>query len=501
MCQTRLSCPRSMPQNIRMKKIGRNDPCPCGSGKKYKQCCLKKDQPSFSPDELAARRIHREMEGLPERMMRFVAEAYGPDALDEAWNEFVLWNEANEGFDPDSPLLPVFLPWFFYAWSPDPSETDVADAALHEHKPAQAFLARRGRHLAAVARDYMQTCLASPFSFFEVARVEGKNRLGLRDLITDQEHQVHEKLASASLEPGYVVFAQPVDAGDVTLLEGLGPLTFSQEDKAPILALRRRIRDHADNDSPEAIRPRLFEWDLELRELFLDMTEMVLDADMPEMVTSDDEDLEFHEMTYDIASADMAFDALKDLHIDIDHPDVDPMPTVERNANGTLLSASIAWSNPKANDDALAADPLLGSLEIKGTILKASTASRERAERLKGFIEARLGDKAILRSDMIQTLDELMAEMPEKSPAPDLAGDPEVREVVTSYLRQHYIEWIDTALPSLDGKTPRDAVLTPDGREQVEALLLDAEKMDLGLTESNRETIFEDVRRQLGLVG
>ena len=24
-----------------MKKLGRNDPCPCGSGKKYKQCCLK----------------------------------------------------------------------------------------------------------------------------------------------------------------------------------------------------------------------------------------------------------------------------------------------------------------------------------------------------------------------------------------------------------------------------------------------------------------------------
>jgi hypothetical protein len=23
-------------------KIGRNDPCPCGSGKKYKQCCITK---------------------------------------------------------------------------------------------------------------------------------------------------------------------------------------------------------------------------------------------------------------------------------------------------------------------------------------------------------------------------------------------------------------------------------------------------------------------------
>ena len=25
----------------KVKKIGRNDPCPCGSGKKYKQCCGK----------------------------------------------------------------------------------------------------------------------------------------------------------------------------------------------------------------------------------------------------------------------------------------------------------------------------------------------------------------------------------------------------------------------------------------------------------------------------
>jgi len=27
-----------------MEKLGRNDPCPCGSGKKYKQCCLAKDE-------------------------------------------------------------------------------------------------------------------------------------------------------------------------------------------------------------------------------------------------------------------------------------------------------------------------------------------------------------------------------------------------------------------------------------------------------------------------
>ncbi|MCM8788244.1 MAG: SEC-C metal-binding domain-containing protein, partial [Candidatus Omnitrophica bacterium] len=35
-----LSAPEVKQQPIRVgKKIGRNDPCPCGSGKKYKKCC------------------------------------------------------------------------------------------------------------------------------------------------------------------------------------------------------------------------------------------------------------------------------------------------------------------------------------------------------------------------------------------------------------------------------------------------------------------------------
>lgn len=36
-----------------MKKIGRNNPCPCGSGQKYKHCCLAKDS-AMAPEALAA---------------------------------------------------------------------------------------------------------------------------------------------------------------------------------------------------------------------------------------------------------------------------------------------------------------------------------------------------------------------------------------------------------------------------------------------------------------
>ncbi|TGB84710.1 YecA family protein, partial [Salmonella enterica subsp. enterica serovar Enteritidis] len=31
--------PLQMPIKAEVK-VGRNDPCPCGSGKKFKQCCL-----------------------------------------------------------------------------------------------------------------------------------------------------------------------------------------------------------------------------------------------------------------------------------------------------------------------------------------------------------------------------------------------------------------------------------------------------------------------------
>lgn len=32
------------PWEERMSKVGRNEACPCGSGKKYKRCCLERDE-------------------------------------------------------------------------------------------------------------------------------------------------------------------------------------------------------------------------------------------------------------------------------------------------------------------------------------------------------------------------------------------------------------------------------------------------------------------------
>ena len=35
---------RLTPRQMETRKVGRNDPCPCGSGKKFKRCHLQKEQ-------------------------------------------------------------------------------------------------------------------------------------------------------------------------------------------------------------------------------------------------------------------------------------------------------------------------------------------------------------------------------------------------------------------------------------------------------------------------
>ena len=47
-------------------KVGRNDPCPCGSGKKYKKCCFEKDQERLHHSSEVAGVTTDELEVMPE---------------------------------------------------------------------------------------------------------------------------------------------------------------------------------------------------------------------------------------------------------------------------------------------------------------------------------------------------------------------------------------------------------------------------------------------------
>jgi SEC-C motif len=60
-------------------RVSRNDPCPCGSGKKYKHCCMKKDYDSRSPRPIPSiTDLHGKPKTRPEYPIGTVA-LYGPD--------------------------------------------------------------------------------------------------------------------------------------------------------------------------------------------------------------------------------------------------------------------------------------------------------------------------------------------------------------------------------------------------------------------------------------
>ncbi len=70
-----------------MPLVGRNDRCPCGSGKKHKKCCLTRKSVTATED-FSYRRYRKIESDLIPKLMRCAAETWGKAALFEAWNEF-----------------------------------------------------------------------------------------------------------------------------------------------------------------------------------------------------------------------------------------------------------------------------------------------------------------------------------------------------------------------------------------------------------------------------
>jgi len=80
-------------------KTGRNDPCPCGSGKKYKKCCLETDeQNSFAQNNDMPHSVRGIDDWEPEDEDGFEME----DENSEAFDEDNLYENSDEDFDEDT---------------------------------------------------------------------------------------------------------------------------------------------------------------------------------------------------------------------------------------------------------------------------------------------------------------------------------------------------------------------------------------------------------------
>ena len=68
-----------------MTEVGRNEPCPCGSGAKYKYCCLRKKKKGAVNDDLSG------ADGWQGRLARAVNQGYEAAQRDESREAAQLW--------------------------------------------------------------------------------------------------------------------------------------------------------------------------------------------------------------------------------------------------------------------------------------------------------------------------------------------------------------------------------------------------------------------------
>lgn len=79
-----------------MPKIGRNDPCPCGSGKKYKKCCQNQSISGVEPRYIA---VEEPLDLESNRILSLIRQNQFEEAEQAALKFIINYPDVNDGFD------------------------------------------------------------------------------------------------------------------------------------------------------------------------------------------------------------------------------------------------------------------------------------------------------------------------------------------------------------------------------------------------------------------
>jgi hypothetical protein len=476
-------------------KVGRNDPCPCGSGKKYKHCHLK-EATELSPEDLVWRRVRRAIDGLQPQLVEMAADHFGMPALEEAWDDFCA-GAIDALPTEDSPHNPLFLSWLCHVWLPDPARTRVAPAARGV-TAARAFLNRYGKRLDPIARRYLEACGEALYSYYEVLSCDPGRGYQLKDLLLGDTRYVFEASGSQSVQRADLLFACLVEVDGIWLMEASGAIVLPPIEKTQIIAQRRIMSPKG----RQITRLQLRDYQHELRALFLETADRLLNPTLPELQNTDGEPMELRTLHFEVPSAREAFDALKDLAGA--ESDEALLSEAVFDEAGALARVEFPWLKPGNAMHKHWHNTVLAHLRIDGTRLTAEVNSAARARRLSELVAERLGGRARKLPEVVQSVESMLeraaaAQGERTDHTDDLNARPEVQAFLAEMTRKHYREWVDQPIPALGDRTPRQAMRSADGREAVEALVAQLERDAYRMRPPLDPDVTRELRETLGL--
>jgi len=481
-----------------MKKPGRNDPCPCGSGKKYKKCCLTKAAAPVA--SLTWQKMRRTEGELMHILLKHADKYYGHYAIGEAWDEFTLWNDVPMDPESEPELDTAFLPWFVFNWIPDNAESEEPED-YPEMQVAMHYLKQKGSRLDSFQRRFIEEICSRPYSFFVVTDVEPGRQMTLRNLMLGSKVSVHERQASTTLRIGSIIYTRVITMEDNAIMVGCAPTVIPPGYINEIIDFREELAEQI----AAVDRDMLHEFDIELREIYYDIREALYHPALPELRNTDDDPLQLTKLYYTLnCTPREALAALATLSMS-DFDALIHQGTL--NKQGELLSIDFPWLKKGNKQHAGWDNTVMGHITIQGDELIIDVNSQQRADAIKRKITRRLGKRAVFHNAVIQSTEKMLEEVrnnPDGMNAStgqedeDLMALPEVQEQLQEMAEQHWRKWLDTQLPALKGQTPREAAKDSLGKERLEALLLEFVQRNDDLPQPFAPDV-DALRRSLGL--
>jgi SEC-C motif/Antitoxin Xre/MbcA/ParS C-terminal toxin-binding domain len=475
-----------------MRKTGRNDPCPCGSGKKYKSCC--QHQPVARPADFLWRQLRRVDDQLTHALLKHAKRLYGYEGLEAAWEAYA--GGDLDAFDIDSPHNQAFFPWYLYNWRADAAA--VEDDGSDTPTIAESYLERSSKRVSEMERRLIALIADQPFSFHEVVACEPGKGYRLKDLLLEHAVEVIEHSGSQLCKPGDIIFGRVIQYDHVGLLMGCGSILMPPASKPSIMQLRRLMGGQKAGLSARDVHA----WERDIRQLYFDIEARLHRP--PDLRNTEGDPLSLHELYFEIDSPGYAFDGLKGLAWPIEEAEL--LHEAELDARGQVRAIEFPWLQRGNAKVGALEHTVVGHIRIEGRELVALVNSHNRAKRIRAEIERRLTHHVRYKATDMQSMRSIQRayqRTPRRQDEDERTGvnvPPEVQQHVEQMLDAHWRNWVHMAIPALGDRTPLEAVKEAEGREMVRALLDDMERREQHLGMGIKQQAYIDrAREQLGL--
>jgi tetratricopeptide (TPR) repeat protein len=457
---------------IKPLKVGRNAPCPCGSGKKYKKCCMQKES---ARKTTAVPVINLKEKSLIEKLISYSnKEKFKKDFLNAM---SIYWRT-----EPVEPLvLPEgaledkgnFVEWFINDYLLPSGKTIIED-----------FYSVMFNTLSVEERTILEAHMMSYMSIYEVLEVIEGVGVKIKELFTNRELEIKEIKGSQQLVKWDIIMVRVYTLNGINRFLGSTIQVIPRRLKDSLIAFLTQEFDRYKQETG------LAEWSAFMKKKSSIVRHYLEDLSEGKdiLLTEERHKIVIAKACFEVKNFEEILDLLKNEYDFVVDKVVkgkeakltwlkrgkskDWQESKERYGKGFVIQSKFIHESGQLKWT------VLGSITIKLGSLYLECLSKERLERGKQRLTEILQDLITHKVDTFEDVEKKMDTIKTTEKIKEVEPSENVRSFVETELIKNFKEWPDKKLPALGGMTPREAVKTDTGRQKVFELIKDFENTE-----------------------